>query len=257
MLITKKFITAFLLPPGIFILILFCYGAWSIIKRKFHRGFLFLSLGLFAWALSISPVSDAMLRPLESEFGIPDCSEGDVVIVLGAYVNSFEPDLTGYGAPSRNMLSRIITGMRLQKKLNLPLIVSGRGSSQKINSTKTILTRYLSDLGVLREQIIIEDESKNTFENARYASQICKENGFKNPILVTSASHMKRSVFCFKREGYQVIPFPCDFNTWEGKRYTWLSFLPDDFRKTSIALHEYFGLLYYWTVNHISNDNSS
>lgn len=254
--IIKIIITAFLLPPGSFILILVCYSAWSIINRKFHHGLSFMFIGLLAWALSISPVSDAMLRPLETEFKISDYSEGDVIILLGAGVHNNVPDLTGYGVPSRNMLPRIIAGIRLQKELNLPLIVSGRGNDQKNNSTKAVLIRYLSDLGVSRGQIIIENKSKDTFENARYSSEICKEKGFKNPILITAASHMKRSVLCFKREGYQVIPFPVDFYTWNGKKYKWKSFLPDDYRKSSIALHEYFGLLFYRVVNQNNLNNS-
>jgi len=42
----------------------------------------FLEFGCFAWALSISPVSDAMIRGLESEYGIPKNIEGDVIFLL-------------------------------------------------------------------------------------------------------------------------------------------------------------------------------
>jgi len=77
------------------------------------------------WALSISPLSDAMIRGLESGYGIPKNIKGDVIILLGRGVCDKAPDLTGLGAPSDMYLTRIVTAVRLQKRLNIPVIVSG------------------------------------------------------------------------------------------------------------------------------------
>ena len=100
-------------------------------------------------------------------------------------------------------------------------------------------------MGVPKDQIIIEDRSKDTIENAKYASQLCRKIGFSKPILVTSAYHMKRAIWCFEKQGFHVVPFPAGFETWEGKTYHWVSYLPGDFSKSAIALHEYFGLFMY------------
>jgi len=238
-------ITPFLLPPGIFILFGISYGFWCLIKKNTYRGVLFSALGILAWGISIAPVSDAILKPLESIFNIPENPAGDVIIVLGAGINSEKPDFSGKGAPARKMLPRIVTGVRLQKKLGIPLLISGRGNSLNDGSTRTTLIRYLTDFGVPFGSILIEDKSRNTAENAAFSTRICQEIGLNKPILVTSAHHLKRAMLCFRHEGLQVLPFPSGFETWDGKRYTWMSFLPGDFRKSSIALHEYLGLLYY------------
>ena len=56
--------------------------------------------------------------------------------------------------------------------------------------------------------IIIENQSRNTKENAIYSANILdKKNEY---ILVTSAVHMKRSILCFKNVGLKIIPFSVD-----------------------------------------------
>ncbi|MDP2279657.1 MAG: YdcF family protein, partial [Nitrospirota bacterium] len=65
-------------------------------------------IGIFMWALSLSPVSDMMLRGLESDFKIPKNLHGDVIILLGGGVSDKAPDLTGVGAPSGDMLERTV-----------------------------------------------------------------------------------------------------------------------------------------------------
>ena len=61
------------------------------------------------------------------------------------------------------------------------------------------MKRFLTDLGVPDPMIIVEDKSRDTIENARYARQICERRGFVRPILVTSAYHLKRSVLSFSK----------------------------------------------------------
>ena len=44
-----------------------------------------------------------------------------------------------------------------------------------------------------------------------------QEKGLKNPVLVTSAFHMKRAMLNFEKNGYQPVPFPSDYRT--GKKH--------------------------------------
>ena len=103
--------------------------------------------GCFAWALSISPVSDAMIKGLESEYSIPKNVKGDVIILLGHGVFDEAPDLTGLGAPSGIYLTRIVTAVRLQKRLNIPIIVSGAEVPEDKVVKDHIVKRFLIDLG--------------------------------------------------------------------------------------------------------------
>lgn len=245
MFILKNILTPFLLPPGIFIISLIFAGTWFLHKKKWKAGIVTLIFGGFAWALSIAPISDAMIRGLESEYDIPKNVEGDVIILLGYGVRDKAPDLTGLGAPSGIYLTRILTAMRLQKRLDIPIIVSGAEALEDRVSEDHIVKRFLIDLGIPAGKIIIEDNSRDTFENAKYTQEICARLGFINPILVTSAYHLKRAIMSFEKVGLKVLPFPVGFISWRDKQYKWKAYLPGDFREASIAISEYLGLVFY------------
>lgn len=204
-----------------------------------------LACGMVMWSLAAVPVSDALLKPLEKGLTIPKDPTGDVVIVLDAGINSERPDPLGTGGPSQTTLARLVVGARLSKQLNIPLLFSGRGNSLDAAATSEIVMRYLTDLGVAHSQIIIENKSKDTYENAAFSGKICMEKGFQRPILVTSSYHMKRAAQHFRDKGLKVLPFPSELGTWSGRTYTWVSYLPRNFQKSTIALYEYLGLLNY------------
>jgi uncharacterized SAM-binding protein YcdF (DUF218 family) len=69
--------------------------------------------------------------------------------------------------------------------------------------------------------------------------------GFTDPIVVTSAYHLKRAAMSFEKVGLKVLPFPAGFKSWQGKHYGLKAYLPGDFRKASIAISEYLGLVFY------------
>jgi len=135
--------------------------------------------------------------------------------------------------------------VRLQKKLNIPIIVSGTEVSENKVVEDHIVKRFIMDLGVPDEEIIIEDKSRDTFENAKFTQKICARLGFTNPILVTSAYHLKRAIMSFEKSGLDVLPFPARFKSWPEKQYRWTAYLPSDFLTASITIKEYLGLVFY------------
>ncbi len=243
----KKILTAFLLPPGIFVVILLFSGLWFLFKKNWKVGVINCLLCIFIWAFSISPVADAMLRGLESGLKIPEAPDGDVIILLGGGVYDNAPDMTGIGVTSEEMSARLVTAVRLQQRLNIPIIISGGKVYKHKAGEASIVKRLLMDLGVPEEKIIIEDKSRDTIENAKYTKEICKKYGFKKPILVTSAYHIRRAVMSFEKVDMDVVPFPANFKTWENKKYDWIDYLPqaDEVENSYRALHEYIGLLFY------------
>ncbi len=245
MFIVKKIVAPFLLPPGIFVVLLILSAVWFLFKKDFRAAMVNLLIGLFMWALSISPVSDVLLGGLEFGFEIPGNPQGDVVVVLGGGVYETAPDLSGLGAPSAAFLERIVTAARLQKRLQIPIIVSGGKTSEQSTPEAPIGKRILVDLGVSPDDIITEEKSRDTFENAIQVAVICRKFGFKSPILVTSASHMYRSVMSFEKAGLGVLPFPAGFRSWQGKQYAWTDYLPGPFENLTTALKEYLGFLFY------------
>lgn len=246
MFIFKKALTPFLVPPGIFIVLLLFLGIWLLLKRQWRLGSINCLIGLFMWLLSISPVADLLHKGLEADFKIPEHPHGDVIILLGGGAHDKSQDLSGTGAPSEETLARIITGVRLQKRLNIPLIVSGGKVYKHREADASIIKRFLLDLGVPEDKVLIEDKSRDTIENAKFTKEICERYNFKKPLLVSSASHMRRAILSFKKAGLEVTPMPVNFKTWEDKQYGWVDYLPhaDQLKYSSRAIHEYIGALF-------------
>jgi uncharacterized SAM-binding protein YcdF (DUF218 family) len=245
MFILKKMLTSFFLAPGVFVVVLIVSGAWFLSRGNRGAGILNLLLGLLMWFLCLGPVGNSLVRGLESGFDIPARPTGDVILLLGAGVYDKAKDLTGTGAPSNAALSRLVTATRIQRILHVPIIVSGGKIYDFSTAEASILKRFLVDLGVPDHMVIIEDQSKDTIENAQNTAEICKRNGYVRPILVTSAYHMKRSVMSFARAGLNVLPFPAGFRSWENRSYGITDYLPSSLGTTRFALKEYLGLFVY------------
>jgi len=244
MFVLKKILTPFLLPPGLFVLVSILWGCGYLYKKKIKTGVALVLFGCCMWLLAIAPVSNILLRGLEKDIPQPKQINGDVLILLGGGANDQAPDLTGVGSPSDEALARIITAVRLQNQLQIPIIVSGGKVYINTQAEAQIVKRFLVDLGVPVARIIVEDQSRDTFENAIYSNRICKKNNYRTPILVTSAYHMKRAVMSFKKAGMEVVPFPAGYKTWQNRRYGWHDYLPDSFDNAQAAIKEYMGLIY-------------
>jgi uncharacterized SAM-binding protein YcdF (DUF218 family) len=129
----------------------------------------------------------------------------------------------------------------------VPVIISGGRVMPHGEAEAPVVRRFLQDLGVAANQIIVEQNSRDTHENALLTELICRRHGFTAPILVTSAYHLKRAVLSYEQVGLAVTPFPAGFYTRRQQAYHWDDFLPDSrhFEKTAAALREHLGTLFY------------
>jgi len=247
MFFLKKCISAALLPPGIFILILLVSAWWLRRLRRPLAACNCLLFALLIWALSTSLVSDALISRLENGLAIPDRPKGDVIVLLGGGIYDKVPDLTGRGAPTEEMLARMVTALRLQRQLDVPILVSGGVVYAGRSAEAPVVRRFLLDLGVPDRKILVEDKSRDTAENARFSRTILQQHRFRQPLLVTSAFHMRRSLKAFSREGISVTPIPANFMTASERAIVWADLLPSSgaMHGTATALREFLGLLYY------------
>ncbi len=168
----KKLATPFIVPPGIFILLLFVAGTWLFVKRPRKTGIVLIFIGIVMWISALGPVSRLLFKGLESGFKMPTELHGDVIILLGGGIDDRAPDLNGIGIPSQVMLERIVAAARLQKRLHVPVIVSGGGYSHQKISEAEVTQRYLVDLGVPPDKKIKDKKSLNTIENGKYTNGI-------------------------------------------------------------------------------------
>ncbi|MDA8387491.1 MAG: YdcF family protein [Nitrospiraceae bacterium] len=234
MFIFKKAVSPFLLPPGIFIVVLIGSGLF-IWRKSWKAGMVNIMIGLLMWSLSMNPVSVALMRGLETGLEIPKHPRGDVIILLGGGLHG--------NLPSEDTFARIVAAAKLYKVLHVPVIISGGAAYRWKQVEAPVDARFLINQGVPAEKIILENKSRDTLENARYSKEICESHHFKRPVLVTSAYHMERALLIFRHMKMHVTAFPA-WSTEGQKTYGWASYLPRDFGDSNAALHEYLGIVY-------------
>lgn len=246
MFAAQKVIAAMLLPPGCFILV-FGWLGWRLIRKKRRgTGLVLWLLALLLWLLASAPLAGWLMGGLERRYVIPHPMQGDVIVLLGGGLLDGVPDLTGRGAPPGDMMSRVVTAVRVQRQLGAPIIVSGGVVYRGMSAEAPIIRRFLLDLGVPADRIILEDKSRDTVENARFCGEILRQRGFSAPLLLTSAYHMRRSLAAFDRAGVRVTPLPANFKQ-EQRSLVWADYLPQAaaMATSATALREYLGLAWY------------
>ena len=211
MIYLLKFGASFVLPPGIFFVLLALLAAWAWKKKERRLAAAIAAVTSAFYLLSTSIVGDALLRGLESQYTPPAEPVGDVIVVLGGGATKDTPDVDGIGSLCSAPASRLLTAARLWRRIRVPVLISGGQVYADSGPEAWIGRRVLLGLGVPEADILMETESLNTTQNARYTAAMLKELGFSRPILVTSAFHMPRSVLCFQKQGIEVVPYPADF----------------------------------------------
>lgn len=244
MIYINKVIAAFLLPPGILIVLMLLLNFWLYKKKASGAKVLSLLIAVF-YLLTTSFVSDGLVRSLESQYTIRPEVSGDVIILLGGGALMDTPDIDGTGSLSGSAANRLLTAARLQKKLNIPVIASGGKVFEDTGTEAVITKRILLGLGIPENKILIEDKSLNTTQNALFTKEIMEKGHFAKPILVTSAFHMPRAVKNFRKAGLEVTAFPADYKANRKSVVTVFKFLPNSgaFDDTCTALWEYAGML--------------
>ncbi len=247
----KKVIAPFILPPGCFIVLLLALSGWAAHRKQRAFSLFTMAIGALLWILSIGPTADMLNRGLEADYTPDVAVHADVILMLGGDLYSGSPDFSGTGAPGPITMERLVTAARLHRKYRIPIVISGgkvfRSASQSIAG---VTKRVLVDLGIPADAIILEENSRDTYENAVYSKRICETNGFKHPLLLTSGGHLKRALLSFHKIDFDVTPYPCGLTTWPGKPLHPHRFLPSAgaLRATALALHEWIGLAYYGLV---------
>ena len=255
-LFLSKALPLFIYPLGLACLLIIS-AIFLSRNLRLQRGILVLSLSLL-WLCSTRWVAMGLLRSLEWQYLPPEeIPNVEVLVLLGGGTLPAEEPRTLVEVNSAG--DRVIYAAWLYKQ----------GKTEKILVSGGLLDWTLSDatpaddmafllemLAVSPEALWLENKSRNTYENAYYSAQILRENGINKILLVTSASHMPRSVKLFEAQGLQVIPFPTDFNVTEK---SWQELTQPDFRtqilnllpnagylsKTTLALKEYIGIMVY------------
>jgi uncharacterized SAM-binding protein YcdF (DUF218 family) len=213
---------------------------------------LFLILFLF---FGYSPLSNFLLSKIE-EYIQPSkypAQQLTGVIVLGGSFNS------GLQSKERNEVSLNNSAERLTKTLeiykkNPRILILFSGFSGELRpegwSESDMAKKFFLDQGVKIDNLIFENQSRNTFENIKYSKDIIAN--YKGTWgLITSANHMPRTFFTFKKQGLILEPISVDYKTGTSRMF-WINFdISSGVSDWNIIFHELIGIAYYKVTNKI------
>ena len=166
-------------------------------------------------------------------------------IVLGGFSSE---DRNGHGFFNERA-DRLIETMRLKSmgKVAYIMVSGGNANPGPDGFTEAGYVRQvLREMNFPDSVILTEGQSTNTVTNAKFTRQVLEAKHKKPPyLLVTSAFHMRRAMYIFKKNGMDVIPYPCDYIGGNNELPPLDYIIPDltTLYRWSYYIKEFFGLI--------------
>jgi uncharacterized SAM-binding protein YcdF (DUF218 family) len=230
----------FFLQPFNWILFLFIFCL--ITKNKKLKKRLLIAIAIITIIFSNDYLhNEAELAWQVNKSGLQAGRHYDVGILLGG--------MAGYDRYNEAHFSgacdRFIETIILYKQGIIKKILVSSGSANiivKAPGEADFINKKLLDVGIPATDILIENKSRNTFENATFSKRILDSLHFKGPyVLISSAFHLPRALRVFKKAGLDVVPYPCAFEA-TYRIYSW-----DDYVWPSLGvLTSWDGLIKEW-----------
>jgi uncharacterized SAM-binding protein YcdF (DUF218 family) len=256
-------IVQFLIEPLNLLLLISLLALLFLALRKPIATKRLLWLSVIGFVLvGYAPIPESLARILENSIekaDIKTISNEQIagIIILGGAIRGEEITIDRGEVSILSAAERLTKGLELIRRYpNLPFIFSGfsgrvtpRGMSEADAFKQLITEQGLAE--ITKGTAYYENQSRNTYENAIYSKKIIDQLGVSNPsiqtgswLLVTSATHMPRSVKIFEKQGIRIIPIPVDYQTaltlqWREFDVTEGAFL------WNRLLHEYIGIIAY------------
>jgi uncharacterized SAM-binding protein YcdF (DUF218 family) len=236
-------------------LLLTCIAGLALAFTRFRRhsqGLLVVgAAGLVL--IAATPFPKWILRPLEDRFpqNLDERRPITGIIVLGGAIGTQRGQIRFTEAAGRMTEAVRLAHLHPQAKL----VFTG-GSAQLTGPvTRTEAddaAQFFEAMGIERGRVILEDQSRNTRENATGTAELLKANGLSPKpgerwLLVTSAYHIPRAMGVFRKAGLSLEAWPADYYTSGSMRelirpphrWSWSFSLVDDTAKEWVGLMAY------------------
>lgn len=205
-----------------------------------------LVLAVGAW----TSTGALLLHPLEDHFSRPNPPPDNVagiVVLGGGFEGSVNLARGGYDLNASG--DRLVEAAVLARRYPQARVVVTGGNGSLVlegEGDGDTAPRLLTALGVAHERLVLENQSRNTHENALFTRRMVEPQAGETWLLVTSAFHMPRSVGLFRKAGFDVVPWPVDYRT-AGNEVLGPAQdnVSDSLQNLTIAIREWLGLFAY------------
>ena len=206
----------------------------------------FLVLAVSGWttagALLLHPLEDRFRRPVD----MPARVDG-IVVLGGGFEGGINRVRGGYELNSSGDRFVEAAALALRHPEAKVLVSGGTGALiLEGEGDGETAPRLLEALGVARGRLLLDNEARNTQENAIFSKRLADPKPGETWLLVTSAFHMPRSVGLFRKEGFPVVPWPVDYRTSGAERPGLAQDNAfDSMQNTALGIREWVGLAAY------------
>jgi uncharacterized SAM-binding protein YcdF (DUF218 family) len=244
----------FLVSPTIIAFIFFLLGFVQLKrKKKFHVLF------IIGFSILILFTNEFIFKNFASIWEISPVNKKktgaySLGIVLGGFSNYNEKnekiDFTANA-------DRILQTIDLYKTGKISKIIISGGSGRVVGfkfKESEYVSQYLKNLGIPDIDIIIENRSRNTHENALFTKTVLKDSVINRKILlITSASHMRRAKACFIKVGFSVDTYSTNSLILQNTNWFDYHFIPKPYLLSDWEnlCREIIGYLSYWFMGYI------
>lgn len=245
--VTGKVVQSLIAPLHVVIVLLVVAYLLRRRRSKASAGLLIVGIVLL-WVASSPITSHYLIAGLERQYPIRTSEElpsAKTIVLLGGTVYPVEAPRT---EPEELSGSRVLMAARLFHAGKAERILCTGGvpydSPSGPRNEAMDMKDVLIDMGVPETAIELEQESRNTNENAIYSARLLREEKIDSILLVTSAFHMPRAMALFEREGLKVTAAPSDVRA-AGSPWKLRNLLPsaEALKLTTWSVNEYVG---YW-----------
>ncbi len=217
----SKILRIFLVSPLTWLFVLFGLS-FLLRSRRWRRACRVGCVVMFLF-FSSEPVLEWVKQETVGEAGKAHMVEGKryrVAIVLGGF--GLMSHTTGQLYHEGSAADRLWEAVRLWRTRHVERILISGDACMNIKSdgqtTAPLFLDYMEQMGVPRSVFILEQHAKNTRENATLTAEMLRREGISpgDCLLITTATHMRRSLGCFRRVGFATDWFPvhpCEVRT--------------------------------------------
>ncbi len=178
-----------------------------------------------------------------------DARGADAVVVLGGGAMTAEVGGDVAGRLTTSSMMRALEGARVFKLIGARVLIASGGIPRpdlQRRPESEMLRELMVKVGVAPSAIVEESQSNTTRDQARLLGPVLRAADVKRFVLVTSPTHMRRSLAVFRAAGLDPVPSVAPIRSDGWLAPPWL--LPNDesLALSDDAMYNYAAWVYYW-----------
>ncbi|SAK77065.1 hypothetical protein AWB79_04697 [Caballeronia hypogeia] len=225
------------------------FALFALWRRR--RAQIAITALLLSWAVGAGWFTTPLLDLVQHGYrhtDVPDFAPNTTIVLMGA---GTARSTSGSIAPKSDAIPRIAAAATLYRECrktvdSCKVILSGGDPQHNGQAEADVYAPYALAQGIDAKDLVRENRSLNTYQNARNVADILGHSHDNRLIVVTSAYHMRRALSAFEAFGYEPVPYVSDV------RHSRATLLPRyrSFTNSELAAHELVGLarfrVYRW-----------